>query len=149
MGLPHTMTSAGLAVAIAPAWQSSEELMAEQEVSDKQVKIWALIALALCAPIYFLVAHFRTPGEARAVAVCFGVLVIVLRAFWNLRRQLWYWVIIALIVSCDAFFVTRVSWSSKDITGPVLGFIAILDFILIYGIISLIGKLMKRVGSNS
>lgn len=123
--------------------------MADKEVSDKQVKMWALIALVLCAPVYFLVAHFSTPGEARAAAVCFGVLVMVLRAFWNLRRQLWYWIIIASIVSCDAFFVTRVSWSSKDITGPVLGFIAILDFILIYGIISLVGRLMKRVDSNS
>lgn len=143
------MTSAALAAAIAPAWQSSEELMADKEVPDEQVKMWALIALVLCAPIYFLVAHFSTTGEARAAAVCFGVLVIVLRAFWNLRRQLWYWVIIASIVSCDAFFVTRVSWGSKDITGPVLGFIAILDFILIYGIISLVGKLMKRLDSNS
>jgi len=123
--------------------------MTDKEVSDKQVKMWALIALALCVPIYFLVAHLSTPGEARAAAVCFGVLVIVLRAFWNLRRQLWYWIVIASIVSCDTFFVTRVSWSSKDITGPVLGFIAILDFILIYGIISLVGKLMKRVGNNS
>lgn len=123
--------------------------MVDKEVSDKQVKMWGLLAIVLCAPVYFLVAHFSTPGKARAAAVCLGVLVIVLRAFWSLRRQLWYWVIIALVVSCDVFFVTQVSWSSKDITAPLLGFIAILNFVLICGIISLVGKLMKQVGNNS
>jgi hypothetical protein len=123
--------------------------MVDKGVSEKEVKIWALIALVLCAPIYFLVAHFSTPGEARAAAVCFGVLVFVLRAFWSLRRQLRFWVTVASVGLCEAFLVTRVSWSSKDITAPILGFIAILNFILIYGIISLMGKLMKRVDNNS
>jgi hypothetical protein len=97
------MTSAGLRVAMAPARRTSEELMRDSEVSDRQVKMWGLIALVLCAPIYFLVAHFSAPGEARAAAVCLGVLVVVLRTFWNLRRQLWYWGTIALAVSCDVF----------------------------------------------
>lgn len=134
---------------MAPAWQDSGGPMVDKEVSEKEVKIWALIALAICAPIYFLVAHFSTPGEARAAAVCFGVLVFILRAFWNLRRQLWYWSVIVLVVLCEAFVVTRASWSSKDITAPILGFIAILDFIVIYGIVSLVKKLMMRADNNS
>ena len=126
----------------------SEEMMGDKEVSDKEVTIWGLVAVVLCMPVYFLVTHFSTAGQARAAAVCFGVLVIILRAFWGQRRQLWYWVTVTVVGLCQAFFVMGISWSSKSITAPILGLIAILDFILIYGVISLVKRFMKYEGSN-
>ena|SRR5271154_6323248 len=118
--------------------------MDDKEISEKGVKIWALIVLALCAPIYFLVAHLSNPGEARAAALCIGVLLFVLRAFWSLRERLWFWAIIVAVALSEAFLVTRISWSSKDITGPILSVIAIADFILIYGIISVARRMLVR-----
>jgi len=124
--------------------------MADEKPLDRSEKLSALIALLACVPVYFLVAHFGNSGEARAAAVCFGVLIVVLQTFWILRRELWYWITISLVFSGQVFIISRIRWSSKDVTSPILGFIAMLDFFVIYGIIALAKKLiMKSARDNS
>jgi RHS repeat-associated protein len=144
------MTSAKSRRAMKNALQGREEVVADEQTSDRSDKLSALIALLACVPVYFLVAHFRNSGEARAAAVCFGVFIVVLQTFWSLRRELWYWITLSLVFSGQVFLISRISWSSKDVTSPILGFIAMLDFFMIYGTISLAKQLMtKSTGENS
>jgi hypothetical protein len=137
-------------IVIINVWQRREGTMTDDQVTNKGKKKWTIIAIVLGVPVYFGVTHFSNSGTGRAAYVCFGVMVLILRAFWRLRQYRWYWATIALVVLAHTLLVVSVPWSSKSIPAPALAPVGILDFILIYQLIWLIEKRMtKCTGASS
>jgi len=110
--------------------------MAESTVTDREVKIWGLIAIVLGAPIFLVVSHYSDSGKGRAAAVSVGVIVIAIRSFWDLRQRLWFWATIVLVILAHVVLIVYINWSSESVPAPALAPVGIVDFVIIYGLVA-------------
>ena len=108
---------------------------------------WAIVAILCGAPVFFLFAYFGDPGRGRAAAISVGVMVIAVRACWDLKNNLWFWMTVAIVAGCHIPVVLFVPWTSKSYPGYALLPIGVLDFALIYGAIRLVDKAVKTRAS--
>ena len=72
----------------------------------------------------------------------FGVLGIVIRFKWKLRRQTWFWVTMAVIAVVHVLWVLFVPWTTKWIPVFVYIGIATADFVLILWILLVVERLV-------
>jgi len=72
----------------------------------------------------------------------FGVLGIVIRFKWKLRRQTWFWVTMAVIAVIHVLWVLFVPWTTKWIPVFVYIGIATADFVLILWILLVVERLV-------
>ena len=72
----------------------------------------------------------------------FGVLGIVIRFKWKLRRQTWFWVTMAVIAVIHVLWVLFVPWTTKWIPAFVYIGIATADFVLILWILLVVERLV-------
>src|SRR5579863_5175357 len=72
--------------------------------------------------------------------ITIGVLGIVIRFKWKLRRQTWFWVTMAVIAVLHVLWVLFVPWTTKWIPVFVYIGIATADFVLILWILIVVGK---------
>jgi hypothetical protein len=102
------------------------------------------VAILLAAPVFLLFAYFGEPGRGRAAAVGVLVLAMAAGASWDLRREVWYWVTIVLLVACHAPIILLVPWTDKSFPGLTLLPIAVLDFAIVFAVIKLVEKAVKN-----
>jgi hypothetical protein len=74
--------------------------------------------------------------------ITIGMLGIVIRFKWKLRRQMWFWVTMAVIAVLHVLWVLFVPWTTKWIPVFVYIGIATADFVLILWILLVVEKFM-------
>jgi len=76
------------------------------------------------------------------LALTIGIVGIVIRFKWKLRRQTWFWVTMTVIAALHVLWVLFVPWTTKWI--PVFVYIgfATADFVLILWILLVVEKFM-------
>jgi hypothetical protein len=114
---------------------------------DLLTRKWALVALACATPVFVLVVYFADIGRARAAAGSVATMVLAIRACWDLNKNVWFWITIAIAAGCHILLILFVPWTSKSYPGYALLPIGILDFALIYGALKLVDKIAKTRAS--
>jgi hypothetical protein len=102
-----------------------------------------LLMVVIGAPTLFLYLVYG--GRLERVwpfMLTVGVLGIVIRFKWKLRRQTWFWVTMAVIAVLHVLWVLFVPWTTKWIPVFVYIGIATADFVLILWILLLVEKFM-------
>ena len=108
------------------------------------------LVVALCSLPFFLFAYLGDPGRGRTAAICAFVIGTTSRAFWDLRKHVWFWITMSILVVAHVPLVLLIPWSSKSYPGMVLLPVALLDFAIVYGCIISVEKVMKGInGVNS
>ena len=74
--------------------------------------------------------------------ITIGMLGIVIRFKWKLRRQMWFWVTMAVIAVLHVLWVLFVPWTTKWIPVFVYIGIATADFVLILWILLVVEKFL-------
>ena len=123
--------------------------MDAEKVTARTVKKWAFIALLLSLPVAMVVSHFVDPGRGRAAGVSLALIILSLRAFWYLRKRVWFWMAITLLTIIHVVLIVVVPWTNKSFPAPTLWPIGIADFAAIYGSIKLVEKAMSRTETAS
>jgi hypothetical protein len=108
--------------------------------SDAQ--IWGLIGASVAVPVLFIVKHFSGDGEGIVAAASSFTMVVSVRTFWRLRKQIWYWLIIAFLVAIHILLLLVVPWPNSSIPAPALLPVGLVDFAVVYGCIKLGEKIM-------
>lgn len=108
----------------------------------------SVIVIALCASLLlFLFTYLGDPGKGRAAAICAGLILMCAKMFWNLRRQVLFWVAMLIVTCYHIPLITSISWGNRDYPGIVLLPFALPDLAITYGLFKLAEKLTKR-GTN-
>lgn len=105
---------------------------------------WAALAMLSSLPILILFAHLGELKRGETAWFCIGMLVIALRACWNLRKHVWFWVTAVILAGLHIPFIVFVPWTSTDYPGWALLPVGLLDFGVVYGCIKLVEKVMTR-----
>ena|ERR1051326_7450763 len=102
-----------------------------------------LLMVVIGTPTFFL---FLIQGGRLELfwplAISIGVIGIVIRFKWKLRRLTWFWVTMAVIAVLHVLWVLFVPWTTKWIPVFVYSGIATADFFLILWILLVVERLM-------
>jgi hypothetical protein len=76
--------------------------------------------------------------------ICSGLVTLVVRARWDLRKHFWFWMTIAFAEVLQTPIVLMIPWNDRRLTWIVFLPVAVLDYAAINGCVRLIEKLMRR-----
>ena len=107
---------------------------------------WGILAMLYSLPVFILFACFGEVGRGMTAWICTGILIGVVKAYWNLRKHLWFWATIAILAALHIPFVIFFPIPmTRNFTVWELLPVAILDFGIMYGCIKLVEKkVMKK-----
>jgi len=110
---------------------------------DRLTKKAAWVVTLIAVVLYFVFEYVGGAAEARAASICAGMVITCVWMRWDLRKQTWFWVTVAVLSLLQVPLVTMVPWTNKNYPGVVLLPGALLDLGVIYGGIKLVEKLLR------
>jgi hypothetical protein len=115
-----------------------------EDISPNTVKVWPVIAFLISLPVAEFAEHYYGPGRGRTAGVALGLMILAGRAFWYLRRRVWFWLTVAALLLIHVVLVVGVSWTNESFPAPAIWPVGIIDFVAMCGGIKLVEKLMTR-----
>lgn len=111
---------------------------------DRLTRKAAWVVILCSAPFFVVFAILGDLGRGRAVAICAAVFFTTIWLRWDLRRKMWFWITLALLVAAHLPLLFLVRWSSASYPGVTLLPIALADLAIVYGPI----RLLEMAGSR-
>ena len=105
---------------------------------------------AILAPVFFLITYFANADIALAACMVLGMIIFAVKIRWRLRRHLWFWATIVLILGLHIPLVFMVRWPQGNV--PTLFYtmpIGIADFLIILGAVGLAEKVFSKNSSSN
>jgi hypothetical protein len=101
-------------------------------------------------PVFFLITFLYNADAGLAACIVFGMITLAVKLRWHLRKHIWFWAIIAVILALHVPLVFMVRWPQGR--APTLFYtmpIGIVDFLIISGALGLAEKLFLKDSSSS
>jgi|ERR1700741_571302 hypothetical protein len=103
---------------------------------------------AILLPMLLLFAYFGKEDVGLAVVIVLGVMAVAIKIRWNLRKHIWFWAIIAVILALHVPLVFMVRWPQGN--APTLFYtlpLGLVDFLIISGALRLAEKFFLKESS--
>ncbi len=102
-----------------------------------------MMAMLCSSPLGLLFFYLGGPARGIGAWICAGIILIAMRARWDLRNHLWFWMAILTAVILQVPFILFVPWMDSHLSHVSLLPFGILDYAIAYGCIKLAEKAMK------
>jgi len=96
-------------------------------------------------PVFLLFVFLGNADMGLTVCIVLAVVLFAIKLRWNLRKRIWFWVIIVFILAVHIPLFLMVQWPQGK--GPTLNYtmpFGILDFVIISGTLCLAEKLFSK-----
>jgi hypothetical protein len=101
-------------------------------------------------PVFFLFVYWGKADVGLAVVIVLAAMMVAIKIRWNLRKHVWFWAIIAVILALHVPLVFVVRWPQGNVPTLFYTFpFALIDFVIISGALKLAEKLLSRDSSPS
>jgi hypothetical protein len=117
--------------------------MMAEKMQQKGTGLWSFAALVLTFPLFLLFNHFGEPANGRAAWFSAGMILIAVKVRWELRKHVWFWTTLAVIVALHVPLILFVPWTGKWVPAFVILPFCFIDIIVILALIHLVEKQMK------
>lgn len=113
---------------------------------DSITKRWVLLVVVGCSPLFFLFASLGDERRGMAAWISASMIGFAIRYFWDLKKRIWFWITIGLILSIHVLLVLLVRWPFKleQYRGVQFLPIALFDFAIVYGIVRLVERAVEK-----
>lgn len=118
-----------------------------QNVSESPRKLTAVAGYLILLCSSPIVIGFAIVGKVWlgfGAWICCGLVVLVVRTRWDLRRHLWFWLVIIFAGLLQIPIVLWMPWNDRNLTWITFLPVAALDYVLVYGAIRVVEKMMRR-----
>jgi len=122
----------------------------ESPKPKEPVDYTGLKIVVLVAPVFFLITYFYNADAGLAACIVLGLLLLAIKIRWYLRKHIWFWAIIVVIlaVHIPLVFMVRVPQGHA----PTLFYtmpLGIADFLIISGVLRLAEKFLSKGASSN
>jgi hypothetical protein len=104
---------------------------------------------AILLPMLLSFIYLGKADMGLAVFIVLGVIAVAIKIRWNLRKHVWFWAIIAVILALHVPLVFMVRWPQGKV--PTLFYtlpFGLIDFLIISGALRLAEKLLSKDPSS-
>jgi hypothetical protein len=108
-----------------------------------------LIITAILAPVFVLFAFFANAEMGLTAIIVLGIIMGAIKIRWNLRKHVWFWATIVLILALHVPLIFIVRWPQGK--GPTIAYtmpIGFVDFFIVLGALGLAEKLFSKDSSS-
>jgi hypothetical protein len=109
----------------------------------------ALVILAILLPILFFFRYLGRTDIGLNVAVCLGMCLIAIRIRWDLRTQIWFWVVIAFVLALHVPLFLLIQWPHVWVPGVVLLPVGLADVLIILGAVRFVERFIVKASHAS
>ena len=106
----------------------------------------AYLALLMALPVFVLSCIIGKWETGIGAWICAALVLLIVRQRWDLRRRVWFWIVIAAAFLLQVPLVLWIPWGNRGLTGISLLPLGLLDYGLVYGCLRLIE--MATVGKH-
>lgn len=128
----------------------SDEIFDDYRPKEKQPTDYTgLVIGVILLPVLALFLYFGKVDLGLTVVVALGVIIIAIKIRWNLRKHVWFWATIVVILALHVplFFIVR--WPQGKV--PTIAYtmpFGIVDFFVVLGALGLAEKLFSKDSSS-
>jgi hypothetical protein len=122
----------------AEEWGKMMEDSGEKTAGDFSGVVTAAIVL----PASLIVYHFGGADMAISTFLCLGMVVFAALLKWNLRKFVWFWIVLSIVTALQVPVILGVHWPAHWVHGVVLLPVCIVDLLILLGIIRLVEGVM-------
>jgi len=101
-------------------------------------------------PVFFLITFLYNADVGLAACIVLGMITLAVKVRWNLRKRVWFWPIIVVILALHVPLVFMVRWPQGH--APTIFYvmpIGIADFLIISGALRLAERLFSKDSSSN
>lgn len=118
----------------------------EQSANEQKMKLTAFyIGLAL-APVMVIFAYLGRFHLGANIFLCLFVNVLAITMRWRLRKYLWFWCVMAIVVGLEVPAVLMIPWPHGWVPGVALLPIGLAGLLIALGAIQVAEKLFGKSG---
>jgi len=115
------------------------ESLEENEPAEQKPTDWTgVIIAAVLAPVYWFFARKGNDDIALSVFICLGMILLAIKIRWDLRRRVWFWVVIAIMLALHVPLILKTRWTGFQVTRLTLLPIGLADLLVTLGVIWLV-----------
>ncbi len=103
---------------------------------------WGLLSGVCTLPLFISFVYFGNAERASTAWFSGIVTFVVVRMFWGLRRRVWFWATIVVIVAYHVLLIALLPWPFRGLSYVQLLPLGLLDLAVAYGIIRLAEKVI-------
>jgi hypothetical protein len=96
--------------------------------------------------VFFLITFLSNADMGLATCIVLGMVMLAIKLRWRLRKHLWFWGVIGLVLALHIPLVRIIRWPQGNV--PTLFYtmpLAIADFLIILGAVRLTEKFFMKV----
>jgi len=119
----------------------------ERRLKGKKLRgVWLLATIVMSVLLIAVLDHFGIEQLFWPISITIVALVFTIWGHWELKQRVWFWVTIAFIAAAHAilYYFVQWPWGSRWVPAATIKGICTLDLIAIFGLISLIEKLLHE-----
>src|SRR5271154_1039684 len=98
----------------------------------------------IVAPVFFVVTFLYNADAGLAACIVLGMTILAVKIRWYLRKHIWFWAIVAVILALHVPLVFMVQWPKNAPTIFYAMPIGIADFLIISGALKLAENFMSN-----
>jgi hypothetical protein len=117
-----------------------EDTSEQEPEEQKKTDYSGLIIAAALLPVVIFFGHIGEFDRGLNIAICLGVNLIAVRIRWNLRKNLWFWLVMALVTGCEIALVQHIQWPHRWVPGVELLPIGLAGVLVALGAIQLVER---------
>jgi 4-amino-4-deoxy-L-arabinose transferase-like glycosyltransferase len=120
----------------------------ESPKPKEPVDYTGLKIVAILAPVFFLITFLANADMGLTACIVLAMIMLAIKIHWYLRKHVWFWAIIAVILAFHVPLVFMVRWPQGH--APTLFYtmpIGIADFVIISGALKLAEQLFSKGSS--
>ena len=125
------------------AWLDDSE--DEQREGPGPTRMTAFYICVALLPLWFLISHLGGFYLGLNICFCLFVNAVVIRTRWELKKYVWFWVVMAIVVALELPIAFAVQWPEHQWVPAVsLLPIALAAYLFAMGAIKLVEKVMVK-----
>ena len=118
--------------------------MSSDGVEVKRRDYTVAIIGAILVPVMLLFTYLGKDDIGRSVAICLGVLMLAVRIRWELRKRLWFWGILVLLLLLHVPLFFLINWPDGFFYHKGMLPLGLFDLLAILGAIHLVERFIIR-----
>ena len=100
---------------------------------------------AVLLPVFFLITFLSNAEIALGAVIVLAVIILAIKHRWHLRKYLWFWAVIGLILTLHLPLVRMIRWPQGNV--PTLFYtmpFGIADYLVISGVLGLAERFLSK-----
>ena len=104
------------------------------------------IIVLILSPVLLFFIYIGKGDLGRSVAVGLGMILLAIRARWDLRGHAWFWATVVFVLALHIPLFLVIRWPPGWTPGVVVWPFAVVDVVVILGTVRLVETFMAKVG---